>query len=87
MNKAPQYGQQTIYAHQLDNARIDWLTMRTNRSPRQTRFLFQLVDGDFEKLKALEVQLKNLHVAYCPESRERVDEIMNRRPTSNWFAL
>jgi hypothetical protein len=75
------------YLHELDSERLDWLTTRTNRSARQTQFLFQLVDGDFERLKALEVHLANLHIAYCPDTKERVCEIMSRKPTSNWFTL
>lgn len=72
---------------ELDNERATWLSEKVNRSKSQIQFLFQLVDGDFEKLKALEVQIKNCFVMYCPGSVEEVDKIMSLTPKSNWFKL
>jgi hypothetical protein len=64
----------------LDKERMEWLTNLTNRHPRQTQFLYELLDGDFEKLKALELQLANCMVSYCPGDLEAVEEVMKMKP-------
>lgn len=71
----------------LDQKTLDWLTSKTGRSNRQTAFLYQLVDGDFEKLKMLEVQLKNCFLYYCPGDKTEVDKVMSMTPQSNYFSL
>jgi hypothetical protein len=71
----------------LDKERLNWLSDRTNRSNGQTQFLFQLVDGDFEKLKELEVQIKNCFLFYCPGDKECVEEVMKMTPKSDYFKL
>lgn len=81
------YGNSSTYQFELDNERIEWLSNKVNRSKGQTQFLFQMVGGDFEKLKALEVQIKNCFVNYCPASVEEVERVMNLVPKSNWFTL
>ena len=81
------YGQTKTYKHELDKERLNWLTDRTNRSNGQTQFLFQLVDGDFEKLKQLEMKIKNCFYSACPADKETVDEVMNMQPKSEWFSL
>jgi D-hexose-6-phosphate mutarotase len=81
------YGHSETYQYNLDKERLNWLTDRTNRSNNQTQFLFQLVDGDFEKLKALEVQVKNCFVFYCPGDKEAVEEVMKMTPKSDYFKL
>ena len=68
--------------YKLDKEQLDFLTKRTNRSVNQTQFLYQLVDGDFEKLKQLEMQLKNCFCFFCPADKESVEEVMNMKPTS-----
>jgi hypothetical protein len=67
--------------------KVEWLSVKTNRSMRQTMFLYQLVGDDFEKLKALEVQIKNCFVKYCPADAEGVKEVMAMMPKSNYFSL
>ena len=69
------YGYTITYKYELDKERLTRITDITNRSEGQTQFLFQLVDGDFEKLLLLEKQLKRL--SYCPGDKEEVDKIMN----------
>lgn len=64
----------------LDDEQLNWLTNRTNRSNGQTQFLYDLVDGDFEKLKQLEMQLANCLVNYCPADMETVDMVMTMKP-------
>ena len=82
-----QYGKSNTYKYELDKERLDWLTDRTNRSKGQTQFLFQLVDCDFEKLKQLEMQLKNCFCFYCPDNKEAVEEVMRMQPRTNLLVL
>lgn len=82
-----QYGKSETYSFELDKERLDWLCAQTNRNKGQTQFLFQLVEGDFEKLKALEVQLKNSFVSFCPENTEEVKYVMALKTKSNWFTM
>ena len=81
------YGKSSTYKYEIDDERLNWLTDRTNRSNGQTKFLFQLVDGDFEKLKQLEVQIKNCLYNGCPADKETVDKVLNMEPYKNWFSL
>jgi hypothetical protein len=84
---AVKYGQSSTYPFELDKERLEWLSDKVNRSKGQTQFLFQMVGGDFEKLKALEVQIKNCFVRYCPAYFEEVEKVMALVPKSNWFTL
>jgi len=81
------YGLTKTYKYELDKERLNWLTDRTNRSNGQTQFLFQLVDGDFEKLKQLEMKIKNCFYSACPADKETADEVMNMQQKSEWFSL
>lgn len=81
------YGITETYKYKLDNNCLDWLTIKTNRAKHQTQFLFNLVDGDFEKLKKLEIQIKNCFVHYCPASVEEVKKIMNMKTKSEYFSF
>lgn len=71
----------------MDKEKLDWLIAKTNRSLNQTKFLFELLGGDFDKLVLLETQIKNCHVAYCPADMECVEYVLNLKPKSNWFTL
>jgi len=73
--------------HSLDLERLNWLTDRTNRSNNQTQFLFDLVDGDFEKLKTLETQIKNCFLFYCPGDKDEVDKVLKMEPKDDSFSL
>jgi len=84
---AVKYGNSSTYPFELDKERLEWLSDKVNRSKGQTQFLFQMVGGDFEKLKALEVQIKNCFVSYCPADVEEVEKVMALVPKSNWFTL
>jgi len=81
------YGRKDTYKYELDKERLNWLTDRTNHSNEQTLFLFQLVDGDFEKLKQLEVKAKNCFYSACPATKEAVEELLSRQEESDWFSL
>jgi hypothetical protein len=87
MLAAVKYGQSSTYSFELDKERLEWISDKVNRSKGQTQFLFQMVGGDFEKLKALEVQIKNCFVSYCPADAEEVEKVMALVPKSNWFTL
>jgi len=80
------YGHKETYKHELDNERLNWLTDRTNRSNSQTQFLYQLVDGDFERLKQLETKIKNCFYSGCPADNETVEEVINMQSKSECFS-
>ena len=48
------YGDGKTYNHKLDDEQLKSLISKTYRSKTQTQFLFNLVDGDLDKLKELE---------------------------------
>jgi uncharacterized protein YlaN (UPF0358 family) len=49
--------------------------------------LYNLLNQDLEKLKLLEVQIKNCHVVYCPADIDSVNEIMSLTPKTKYFQL
>jgi hypothetical protein len=72
-----QYGKSSTYTHPLlDNERLNELTKKTKRSNLQTQWLFQLVDGDFEKLQDLENKLEDGMYFYCPGDKEVVEKVL-----------
>lgn len=81
------YGQLRTYKHSLDNERLNWLTSKTNRSNGQTLFLFQLVDGDFDKLKQLEMNIKNCFFNGSPADKETAERVLSMNPRTEWFSL
>lgn len=81
------YGNTKTYLYDLDKDLLDELTKRTNRSKSQTQFLFQLVDGDFEKLKELEVKMKNCFFTGCPADKNAVEEVMKMTEKTDYFKL
>jgi len=58
------------------SALCEWLSDKTNRSFGQTMFLFRLLNKDFDKLKLLEMQIKNCFLHYCPSDMEEVEKVM-----------
>lgn len=66
---------------------IEWISSVTNRSIAQTQFLLHLVDDDLDKLKLLEIQIKNCLCFYCPSTKEEIDEIMKLTPKTHWFYI
>lgn len=78
------YGYKETYQHQMSKEQLDFLTSKTNRSTGQTLFLYQLVDGDFERLIKLEEQIKNCFIHYCPGDKESVEDIMGLTPRDNF---
>ena len=82
-----EYGNTKTYLYDLEKELLDELTKRTNRSKSQTQFLFQLVDGDFEKLKELEMKIKNTHSFYCPGDTSEVEKLLNEKTDNEWFKL
>ena len=81
------YGKAKTYKYELDKEQLEWLTDRTNRSKRQTQFLFQLVDGDFERLKQVELQIKNCFYSACPGNKDELNRLMSMQPKSDYFSL
>ena len=60
---------------------------KTKRSKGQTNYLFDLCDGDFQKLVKLEEKIKNNFIGYCPSSKEEIEKILNMVDESGWFNL
>ena len=73
--------------YQLDKETLDMFSAKVNRSKNQTQFLFNLVEGDFEKLKQLEMQLYNCFVCSCPGDKEEVEEVMKMVPKNIYLVL
>jgi hypothetical protein len=86
-NMELEYGNTKTYLYDLDKDLLENLTKRTNRSKSQTQFLFQLVDGDFEKLKELEVKMKNCFFTGCPADKNAVEEVMKMTEKTDYFKL
>lgn len=59
----------------------------TKRSKAQTNYLFDLCDGDFQKLVKLEEKIKNNFIGYCPSSKKEIEKILNMDDESGWFNL
>lgn len=81
------YAQTNTYKYTLNTEVLNWLTKQTKRSNGQTQFLFQLVGGDFEKLKKLEMNLTNCFCHYCPGDMEEVSYVLNLKPKDEFFKL
>jgi len=81
------YRNTKTYKYELDKERLNWLTDKTNRSDAQTLFLFQLVDGDFEKLKEVEMQIKNCFYFACPSDKDELNKLMSMQQKSTYFSL
>lgn len=73
--------------YELDSERLNWLTDRTNRSNRQTIYLYQLLDANFEKLIQLEIKIKNCFISYCPASKDEVEKIMKMENKTDTFSI
>jgi hypothetical protein len=67
------------------NARLKELTKLTGRSEGQTKELFRLCDYNFQKLKDLELKVKQLHLSYCPNSKEEVEKLLSTEVKNPWL--
>lgn len=81
------YGDGRTYIHKLDDDKIKWITTKTNRSIAQTQFLFNLLGGDFEKLKKLEEKIKNTFYHACPSNIEIVERLLKEENRTNLLNL
>ena len=66
---------------------LDRLIDATNRSKGQTNFLYDLCDGNLEKLLKLEEKIRNNFLSYCPDDKEEVEKILAMEDESGWFNL
>ncbi len=48
----------------------------TNRKPHQELVLFDLLDGDFDKLVELEDKLSAYFLCYCPGDKEECEKVL-----------
>ena len=71
----------------MNNDLLDKFTNVTNRSKGQTNFLYDLCDGDFQKLVRLEEKIRNNFLSYCPDDKEEVEKILAMDDESDWFNL
>jgi len=55
---------------------LDLFTDLTNRKPFQELFLFDLLDGDFDKLVELEEKLHRNYLSYCPGDKEECEKVL-----------
>lgn len=55
---------------------LDKFTDLTNRHPRQEKFLFDLLDGDFDKLVELEEKLHKNYLSYCPGDVDECEKVL-----------
>lgn len=62
----------------LDNEQLNVLTSFSNRSNGQTQLLFQLLEGDYEKLLLLERKIKETFCSYCPDTKDEVEKILSQ---------
>lgn len=85
--KEVKYGVTSAYVFHLEKEKLDFIVERTNMHPMQVQFLFQLVGGNYERLKQLEEKLKNNFVPYCPSTVNEVERVLYAPNKSNWFKL
>jgi len=71
---------------QINEELIEGFTNLCNRSKGQTNFLFDLCDGDLQKLAMLEERIKNNFIWYCPGDKEEVERIM-KLPNKGYYTL
>jgi hypothetical protein len=71
----------------MDKDLLDKFTDATNRSKGQTNFLFDLCDGNFQKLVLLEEKIRNNFLSYCPSDKEEIEKILTMNDESGWFNL
>ncbi len=72
------YGDESTYTYKLSKYFLNYITDRTNRSNRQTQYLFNLVGGSIQTLVELEKAIKKHHITHCPDSLEYINEILSR---------
>ena len=65
---------------------IDRLTKVTNRSNNQTKFLLDLLDGNFLKLIELEEKIKNNNTI-IPGNKQEVDNILSMDYGEYWWKI
>jgi len=71
------YGYKETYKFELTKEQL-FVLSKYNRSTSQSQFLYQLVNGDFEKLKQLEDKIKSLHLSYCPSTQSEVEDVFSK---------
>lgn len=71
----------------LNEAELNNIISKTNRSRNQTLFLYNLLNGDIELLKQVEMNLANSFNTYCPADMEEVNKILEFKPKNNRLIL
>jgi hypothetical protein len=73
------YGRTETYKFNIDQNLLNKLAISVNRHPSQVLFLIQLVDGNIQKYKFLELQIKRFFINYSPGDKKEVYRILNLR--------
>lgn len=68
----------------VNEARIELLTHKYNRSVNQTKFLLELLEYDYSTYEQLELAMFNNGVFYCPSTTEEIDNILKLKPQVDW---
>jgi len=70
-----------------ENYILDKISTATNRNLNQTKFLFELVGSDFDKLIELEIKIKNTFTGFCPSTTDEVETILKLKNKTNYFNI
>jgi len=81
-NMKLKYGRTETYKHKITLEMLNKLATSVNRHSSQVLFLFQLVDGNLEKYKFLELQIKRFYINYSPGDKKEVDRILKLKTNS-----
>ena len=63
--------------NELKDDQLKYLTSTYNRSKNQLQFLYDLLDGNFDKLLLLHEKIKEKHINYCPGDIDEINNILN----------
>ena len=67
-----QYGKLETYEYTIEKVELEKIAVKYNRSTHQLLFLFQIVEGDIERLEILLISMKKHSICYCPSTKADV---------------
>jgi hypothetical protein len=71
------YGRTETYKYEINTVLLKSISDKVNIHQSQVLYLYQLVDGDIDKLKLLILQMKRNFINYCPGDKNEVYNILN----------
>ncbi len=63
------------------------LSDKTNRKIEQTRFMFNMLGCDFQKLVLVEEKLRNNYVFACPSTPDEFKKVLSMGDGDKWYTL